>query len=229
MFTFPIGHFSGKAKDASVEFIRTKINSTNQKSITDASVPIGDEYAERWVVFVLHAGSNGNVAGTNSCTIGGVAATKLLSRETGYGGCGMWIRKVPTGTTVTCVATTSGNMQYSGGSTYVIRDIKSETPVDSSITSTTASSSTINLNVSAGGIIIGDRGGWTNISSSFNWSGTSNLTEQYDANLSGSNDLRCSGATGSFITDDTNLSITSACTTSFISGANADFMAISMR
>lgn len=198
MFPFPISHFAAGGIPPTVEFIRTKVNVKNLSDITDTAVPIGDAYDERWVVFCVHAGSNSVGIGNLTATIGGVAATRLLERHNGVGdgGAAMFIRKVSTGTTVTCAATVdSGYFHFGGGSTYVLRDIKSEIPESSFIDTDYGTSYSGSLNVSKKSVVIADVAGWTNVASTWAWSGSLGVTEQFDEVIcTQANSLRGTGA-----------------------------------
>lgn len=130
------------------------------------------------------------------CTIGGVTATKLIEDGTSDRGCGaVFIAEVPTGTTAAVVANLDAFVSYGGGVAYVARNLQSATPIDSHFASASnVVVSDSNIDEPSKGFVVAAAGAWTNVAGSFTWSGTLGLTEDADANVSGTNDLRVTGA-----------------------------------
>jgi hypothetical protein len=230
MFTFPICHFS--PPPATVSFVGTAEYVNNSSTITYTNAPIGTAGNDRWVLMFVHTGVNagGYQPSSYTCTIGGITATKIQERITNYGSGASFIAKVPSGTTATCVA--NGNatgLFYPVGSVYVLRNLISATPYHSAIVSDTNAVKSTTINVLAGGVVIADSGGWTNVSSSHSWTGTAGLTEVYDSNPDGLNDMRISGAVKEFSSDGSSLGVTDTSSTSYIATSIADLMVLSFR
>jgi len=231
MLTFPMCLFAS-IKPASVSFAGNAPYVNNSSTITYNNAPIGVAGHNRWVVMFVHTGVNagGFQPSSYTCTIGGVTATKLLERITSYGSGAAFIAKVPTGTTANCVANGNvGGLFYPVGAVYVLRDLISAIPHHTAIVSNTSASKSTTINVKAGGVVIADSGGWTNIPASHTWSGSAGLTEVYDANPDGANDMRISGATKEFISAGTGLGVTDSCSYSYIANSIADLMVLSFR
>lgn len=100
----------GGGSPASISFIGTTDDSTNQTTYTFAGAAIGAADATRRVVVAFHWYSTG--ISISSATIGGVSATihaqVQSSPGTNGGHCGLLSALVPTGTTATIAVTLSG-------------------------------------------------------------------------------------------------------------------------
>ncbi len=205
MFTFPMNHFGGSSPPAYAVYKGTT-SCGNSPNVTYTNAPIGEPSNSRWVVYIVKSSVNGGgyQPSNFTCTIGGITATRLHQRVSGFGSAAAFIAKVPNGTTATCVAYgNAGGLFYSVGAVYTVHNLLSEVPYDSNIVSGSYGSLQTTINVKKDGCVLAQAGGWTNASSTFAWSGTADLTEVMDANPDGAHDIRISGATKQVLADAT--------------------------
>lgn len=222
MFPFPLSHFAqAKGIPPSGEFIRSKAGTSNASTYFDTAVPIGAAYENRWIVVCMHTHISSGVTGTISCTIGGVAATKVIARDNTVGAAAMFIRNVPTGTTVDYILDqASGVFPVGGSALYVLRDLRDGIAEDAKTTNKTSSGAiSATLSVSKGALVlgsVGERG-----PTAWAWSGA---TELWDATVHSS---RLSGALG--ITDAVGSKTLTATPTGSLSTGSGDLLAASWR
>jgi hypothetical protein len=155
-------------------------NGLNSKvsSATFTAEPIGDAAADRLVVVGVTSKSNG--AGSFSCTIGGVAATKVEEEYSNVkANTAIFALEVSAGTTADIVITSTINQNHFGIGVYKLTGLASPTKKasNSQYTSGTGTAAA-DLNVDSGDVIVG----FVSIdSSTANQISYAGLTEDYDA------------------------------------------------
>lgn len=133
-----------------------RATSTNQATFTATSVPFGDESPRRWIIVAFRCGNlTGNLTAPTSCTIGGVAATKIFEDPVGIALTHrqVWIAHVPTGASGTITVNRAANMTGQVLNVWAAYDLQSAVEVDAKVSSA-ANPASVSLTVSAGGIAI---------------------------------------------------------------------------
>lgn len=170
------------------------------------SASIGTASADRLVVGVIaHKRSSAPGRSVSSATIGGVSATIHEQRGADGNAIGLAIISavVPTGTTATVSVTLSGAVTDGPDiEVYTITGLNSTTPTDTIGSAGSSDNPSGNIDVEAGGVIIG--GACGNANNAVSWTG---LTEDADAVLSGGAATRLSVASISDATVETNRSV----------------------
>lgn len=125
------------SRAAIITYKSTWTDNTSASSYSGGSwsgVSIGAARHDRFVIFGIFQGGN-NSATISGATIGGVAATQLVQTNTGVGGCGIFYRRVPTGTTVDFTVTLSASKSRAHGAVWTLYGLGTSpsTDTDSSI------------------------------------------------------------------------------------------------
>ena len=146
-------------------------------SVSFPGINIGTAFADRRVI----ATWGSDVAGGthNSCTIGGVTATKLIDAGSANTRSSIWIAAVPIGTTATLTLSMGGTPWGVGVDAYALTNLQSATPVATTFdNTTTAAMGNSALSPPAGSCVIAVRAGASSTSSwTWTWAG---LTERSD-------------------------------------------------
>jgi hypothetical protein len=130
------------------------INPADQSSYTFTGLAIGAADADRSVVAAAYARRIGG-GSISSVTIGGVAATQLVSAGTGESTTGLYLAALPSGTTADVVVTLNDVANRCGVHVYRLVGIN-PTPIDTALSASDPADLTIDA--SAGGIILGIAG-----------------------------------------------------------------------
>ena len=151
------------------------------------TLSIGTAAADRYVLVAITANGS-STANLTSVTIGGVSATLYQNTTIGSGGSfcisAFAVLLVTTGTTANITLNYSGSFSRSAIGIYNLNGLGSSTPVDHSSDSTaSASTLSLTLNSTAGGVILGVFSNRTTSgSTTVTWTGA---TEDYDTNVWG--------------------------------------------
>lgn len=165
----------------SLVYLGNNIDTNSLSTYTFASSPFGEVFSTRKIVVGVTTRIDGTLAGAiNSVTVGGVAATQLVTRLTAAGGnsylAGIYIADVPSGTSGDIVITTSAAAVNCYIGFYYARNVSS-TPGDTASAGATGGTSPVTLNVDTlnGSIVIACG---MNLNESFSWTGVTsdNLT-----------------------------------------------------
>ena len=213
------GHHFAPA--AIVTFTATAVDAVNRTTYSYSSQSFGDADASRIVVVGISHG--GTVTEASGVTIGGVSATKAIGVTGGSGGAvsSIWYAEVPTGTTGTIAATISGGAGQCAISVFAVIGANS-TPTDTGSHTGSVMTANDTINVSDGGVIIGNQNSSPHAAPTRTHSWT-NLTERADAQLEG--DRSYSAASDAFETGETGRSIT--CTPSGSLSGDVGFVLVS--
>lgn len=165
---------------------------------TYTSVAIGTAGANRTIIVVDGFRDAGSCP-LASMTIGGVSATRVaqqINSVTNTTIMSVWVAAVPTGTTATIVTVYCGSVDSAEGlGVYAAYGLVSSTPTATAGSSSSTAPS-LNLNVSAGGMVVAGAwalgqtttiGSWTGLTSDFNLLTDPTSTSQYQGGASGSN------------------------------------------
>lgn len=158
---------------AIVEFIGFFSNNSDLTTYTFTDHAIGGP----GLIVIVAGGDAGSGRDLLSATMGGEAATEVrLENGLANQACGIFQKRVASGTTLTTTVTFSGAMGRAGIAVYRIRDVLSDAPyhVNSSPGNETSTVSTT-LNGLAGGVAIA--GMFSNDNTRVTWVG---ITERYD-------------------------------------------------
>lgn len=152
---------------------------------TQTNVPIGAANDPNRVVVVSVKGMRDAGGTISAATINGVAATVAEGASVANGSEFIIYAVVPTGTSITISVTWSITQVGTRFAVHVLRFLQSTTPVATARTNTVASlAATINtLSPSAKSVIIAHTNAQNN--TTWSWSGTAGLTEDYDSNSGG--------------------------------------------
>jgi len=199
-------------------FLQSTGDSTNNTTYTFSGQNLGTASADR-VIIVKVSGSNTGGANTvSSVTVGGITATavKELSFLSSAHYVGLFIASVPTGTTGNVVVTFGSGFARAGIALWAGTGLSSNTPTATNSASTAdganpAPSTTVN--VSADGFVIA--GSYTNNNGAPTWAWTG-VTEKFETVVEG-NSLQ-SGASDTFVSAVTPLTVTASITSSSSSG-----------
>lgn len=135
-------------------------NSTGLTSFSETAVSIGTAAASRIVIVALTTLDTATYTArtTDTVTIGGISATKLITRVYNSStAVDLWMAEVPTGTTATIAFTTSGNVnQYELLSLSVYGAVP--TPY---ATAGTTSGTSLSVSAPRNGVVVGFAS-WTN-------------------------------------------------------------------
>jgi hypothetical protein len=157
--TFPFPQYTPSAP-ATVEFTDLAESAANNAVYTFADLDAGAADADRYLAVAVTMSDDGLAAAATACTIGGQSATEAAGQsvaaasESNYAG--VWIVKVPTGTTATVEVTGNTTMQSCSVTLYRIIGIASATPTDTDTASSAVGGLlSMDLDVQSGGVAIG--------------------------------------------------------------------------
>lgn len=192
----------GGLEPVTLDYRTSAVDAANATSYTFSSQDIGTAGSNRQVVIlVATTGGPGGTAFASSVTVGGVTATNLHQvASSNSTEAEIYIASVPSGTTADVVVNyprTAGNCGIGVIAVYNGASTANDT---GGSTDTSAPSDT--LNIPANGAAFGV----TSINGNTRTSSWSNLTEHYDGSVESSN--YHSGASATFATEQTGLTIT---------------------
>lgn len=191
-------------------YLQSASNTTDLDTYTFTNQNLGEVSPARYIIVAVYTRDTGVGAKTiTSVTVGGVAATIVKQEQnadTNSNICGLAIALVPTGTTGDVVVVFSEVVIRAAISLYRATDID-PIPIDSG--SSTATVPTYDIDVAAGGFVIGVGG---SSATSAVWVG---ITENIDTVVEGG--LLITSASSSFASAQTNLTL--SCT---FSGTNSN-------
>lgn len=166
-------------------------NNANTASYSFAGVLFGPEDPDRYIVVAFSSTQSG-ARTFSSVTIGGIAATMVNEVHTTNGTFGMFIAKVPTGTSGTVVVNLNSAATRAALGVWQLTKLLSATPVTATSVANPLSAS---VTAQPGGVTIGAAAGYATSAQSFIWTG---LLEDYDATSNeSSNYMVRSGASAS--------------------------------
>lgn len=201
---------------ASVSYTDSEYQDSASTAYTFTGKAIGTAGGHRAIVVGV-AGAGTTSRTVSSVTIGGVTATQIVFAEdlgnSLYAPAGLFIARVPTGTTANVVVTWSGGQSRCGVGVWAVYNLDSvaATATNSSL----VSPSSLDLTIKPGGAAIGMFSGYDNNTfSAHTWVG---LTKNFDLATAASNQIGHSGASLASAAGAVNLTIT--CT---INGASPD-------
>lgn len=201
---------------ASVTYTDSEYQDSASTVYTFTGKAIGTAGGHR-VIVVGVAGASTTSRTISSVTVGGIAATQIVFAEdlgnSLYTPAGLFIARVPTGTTANVVVTWSGGQSRCGVGVWAVYNLDSiaATGTNSSL----VSPSSLNLTIPPGGVAIGMFSGYDNNSfSAHTWVG---LTKNFDLATVATNQVGDSGASLASAAGAVNLTIT--CT---MNGASPD-------
>lgn len=169
----------GESPVAQAEFLSYKNNGANAGSYTFAAVAIGAAHPERRIILAISGYSTGAPVAT--VTVGGVAAVKAA--EVSGRLTSVWVADVPSGTAANIVITGTAAMPNIGCGVYRSTTlIAGYRTAFTQVTNNAGASYTATLDVplAGPGFVVGCA--WTNVVSSFTWTG---LAENGDTQLGG--------------------------------------------
>lgn len=166
------------AAPADVVFTDNTEDSVDRTTYTFATQSIGTAAVGRCVVVSVGGGQSGN-RDINSVTVGGNTATELIEVDSAgnINVVGLFAITVDTGTTADVVVTFSASMARAAIGVWAIYGVQNCTTATDTQSDTGANPS-VNINVSAGGSVIGYVR--TNTGTVGTWSG---ITEDFDASV----------------------------------------------
>lgn len=175
-------------------FIGTTTDTTNAAVATFTNHAIGTASSDRFVVVAAYHASTSSR--TMTCTIGGNAATALVTLDSGGSTPGrvtLFGLTVTTGTTATIVLTSTGTPTAHAVSVYTVTGLDSTTPIftGSQYINTDSKLQIDPVTAKAGGVLI-----VAAIKATSNLTTSSELTEDVDAVLEGSISYYAGSATG---------------------------------
>jgi hypothetical protein len=132
---------------ATVDYVTTTNNSTNNTTYTFTAVSLGATGGNRQIIVGISSSVGNSGRTVSSVTVAGVSATSLVSRTAGGINSrlsAIFIANVPTGATGNIVVTFSGSMGRCGITVYAGRNLTSNTP---QATNNTSSSSPLTLSL----------------------------------------------------------------------------------
>lgn len=182
----------------SLTYVGTGANADNQSTYTFSAVSFGAPELGRYMVAAIAMRDDNSSGQTNSVTIGGVSATRVVSLAKTFGSsnavdASIWIAAVPTGTSGDVVATMQTTSGSCGLALYRLTGIASPTAAATASNSTGgATSLDVSLNTLNRGMAIGISA--VSSTQALGWSG---LTEDVETQVQtgGINaNLRFSGA-----------------------------------
>lgn len=157
---------------------RTSAQQTGSATtFTFTTQDIGSASSARYVVVSTGAPNGGSAP--SSVTVGGLSASLLKSQSVSSYNTSIWIAAVPTGATATVVVSTASSLSMGIG-VWAVYNIMSSTAVATS--GATGSAPSLNLTVSANGIVI-TSGFASDTSPTTTWTGvTENFDTVFDTN-----------------------------------------------
>lgn len=192
---------------AAIAFADHQVSNSDLTTYTFAALSFGAAAGNRLVIAGI-SGQNSSARTISSVTIGGVAATQLVTTINGasvFNRVALYAALVPTGTTGDVVVTFSGSCFRAACAVWRATNVFSLTPVSTG--SDTNDPSTANLSVVAKGIAVGFASEYVNgAATSYSWT---NLTESVDADSNdGGDHITYSGACANISADNASLAIT---------------------
>ena len=159
----------------SISFRTSAASSSDLTTYTFSSQNIGTAAESRHVIVSVSSLADGlGSTSISSITIGGVAATVVVSQASGDGGfAGLAIAAVPTGTTADVVVTMSNLQGRMAVGIWAAYDLASATPVDTA--ASTADPASLNVDVQAGDVLVAAI--YNNTNATATWTGA---TERFD-------------------------------------------------
>jgi len=204
MLLVPPPLFRSSVKSASIAYLYHGASNTAATTKTFSAVPFGAGDASRCIlVGVCFATGTGTLL--NAVTIGGVAATKVITTySNGVWRSEYWLASVPTGASGNIVLTNSnGTSDQCFIGARRVTDLLSTTPVHV-LTGTSTQNQSVNLNVPAGGIAVGIRATQNSTIRTHTWTGiVENFDFTYFASVGGG-----TGACNAFAAEQAPLAIT---------------------
>lgn len=169
---------SSSSSGVDVTFTESVVDTTDASAFTYSAVALGDADTDRLIV-VCTGGTGTTVGNRNvsTLTIGGVSASLIVTLDHQASSIyvsEMWSAVVPTGTTGDIVVTWNNTMTMNGIGVYRVMGADT-TPHATATDASDASGLTVDINVEAGGAIIGYSS--VDNTGTFVWSG---LTEDFD-------------------------------------------------
>lgn len=155
-FPFPIYSPLGPAVATETDSVSSASNDFTY-TFTDRAVGAADP--DRYVVAAVTMEDDGVSASATAVTIGGVTADEVVgithaaSSESTYAG--LWIAKVPTGTTATIEVTGNTTMTGCAVTVYRVTGIRGPTATDTDTDSGTKTTFSMDLDVQSRGVAIG--------------------------------------------------------------------------
>lgn len=188
---------------ASLTFLQSAVSGSDLSNYTFSSQNLGTASADRHII----ASVTGRAVGTptlTGVTIGGVAATSVVNQVNTTGGntslAALFIAPVPTGTTGDVTLAFSLSFLRAGIGLWAATGLSSATAIDSS--GSTANDPTYAIDIPANGFAIGCA--YNADTATASWTG---ITERFDEAVEGAGS-RHSGASDTFASAQTNLSLT---------------------
>ena len=219
--------FRSAVAPANIVFTGTIASSAGGTVFTHTNHPISTAAVGRRILVGVD-GYNATAPRTVTATIGGAAATKILSADGGSTVCpsAFFIQQVDAGTVATIVLTWSGAMTRNAIGVWAIYGLNSNTPVDSHFVVTTAYAAVFDfvLDTAAGGVVAATRNfGNQPVLRTFTWG--AGLTENYDQQtIFGCNTGACGNTAAAVANQTFNCTATGAANTN-----NGTAMAVSLR
>ncbi|MDF2994686.1 MAG: hypothetical protein K0R27_323 [Xanthobacteraceae bacterium] len=195
---------------------RATPNSNDLSTYIFSGQNFGAEASDRYLIASIISTDNPNARSFISCSIGGVAATKMLSLGEGAASSnvlGFYGALVPTGTSGAVSVTFNSTMQVCGLTLYRATGLRSLTPFDSDTVNTAATPLTLTIDIPSGGMVLAAV--WGAVDTRTTWT---NATENDDANIiSGSNNW--SNASASRLNAQTGRAVSSSATSRGLAGS----------
>lgn len=170
------GH--GGAKPIAAQFGGSAFNGNSQSSYTFSGMDFGVESDRSFVVVTVAGRENESNRSISSVTIGGVAASAIVS----VGGypipAGIYLAS-PSGTSGSIVVNFSNSVVEATVAVYSIYFAKSSSALDTASATTTSLSGSVDVNAEKGGVVIAFSKNLSNSVRTATWSG---ITEQFDEN-----------------------------------------------
>jgi hypothetical protein len=151
----------------------TSSQAAGSSPFTFSSIAIGTAAANRYVIVGI--GATATPTAVLSVTVGGIAATQVVSQVAGNSIAAIWIALVPTGTTATIVITFTGSTQKCSIGVWSATGIS---PTALSTASSTANPASLALTTINGGFAIAHME--VDSTGTYTWT---NATQRYAANI----------------------------------------------
>lgn len=140
-----------------VEHVAAAQDATDQTTYTFSSVALGRPHATRRIIVDISSRKTSTTINVSSVSVAGISATEILDNSWGSDNneIGFWIATVPAGATGSVVVTFSGSVDRCLIDVFRGINLKSGTPTDTGInSSTSASSLSASIDVLPGGYIL---------------------------------------------------------------------------
>lgn len=188
--------------DATITLTDSPVSTSDLTAYTFTAAAIGTAAVGRRVI-VCVSGYSGSNPAVSSVTVGGNAATAVVSQISVGQRSAIYIIQVDTGTTADIVVTFSVGCSFCGAAVFAAYNLLSSTATDTG--SSTANPATGTMNISAGGVGVAYAAAYAAASRTFTWAG---LTERVDEDVEAALFDTHSAASAAFASAQTGLTVT---------------------